>query len=276
MLSARFLTAALLLPIFIGALLLLPNTYWTLLLLPGLWIASLEWGSLVGYGRRGRAAFAAMMLLAALALVYFPGLTATLSFAHVLLVFCAISMAFWLLIAPLWLFRKWRARSAWISGVTGGLILLPAWLALAGLQQTAPVQLLIVLGVIWIADSAAYLIGRRFGRHRLAPVVSPGKTWEGVLGAGVAVAMYYGVVWFIAPQQAMVSGAQGIILFFALTIMSIEGDLFESLMKRQAGVKDSGSLLPGHGGVLDRIDGLTASLPLATVWIYGFGLLPVN
>lgn len=276
MLSARFLTAALLLPIFVGALLLLPNAYWTLLLLPGLGVASLEWGRLAGYGHRGNTAFATVMVLGALALVYLPNFTGIFSFVHVLVASCAAALAFWLLIAPLWLFRKWRAKNVWISGATGGLVLLPTWLALAGLQQTAPVELLVVLGVVWIADSAAYLVGRRFGRHQLAPVVSPSKTWEGVLGAVVAVAMYYGLVWFVVPQQAMVSGLQGIVLFSAVTIMSIEGDMFESLMKRQAGVKDSGGLLPGHGGVLDRVDGLTASLPLAAIWFYGLGLLPVN
>lgn len=274
-LSARFLTAALLLPVFAGALLLLPNAYWRLLLVPGLWIASLEWGGLAGYGRRGRIAFATVMLAAALALMSFPNLVATVSFAQVLIVSCAIATVFWVVVAPLWLVWKWHSKNAWLSGMVGGLVLLPAWLALAGLQ-THPALLLILLGVVWVADSAAYLVGRRFGRHRLAPAVSPGKTWEGVLGAAAAVALYYGVVWSVAPQQAVIPGLQGILLFAVVTILSIEGDLFESLMKRQAGVKDSGSLLPGHGGLLDRIDGLTASLPLAAVWLYGSGRLPLS
>jgi phosphatidate cytidylyltransferase len=132
--------------------------------------------------------------------------------------------------------------------------------------------LLALLGIVWIADSAAYFAGRGFGRRKLAPEISPGKTWEGVIGAGIAVAVYYALLRFaFAPATAWLGGAAGILLCGAITVMSIEGDLFESWMKRQAAMKDSGSLLPGHGGVLDRIDGLTASMPLAALASFYLG-----
>jgi phosphatidate cytidylyltransferase len=128
------------------------------------------------------------------------------------------------------------------------------------------------MATVWIADIAAYFFGRRFGRRKLAPNVSPGKTWEGLYGALAATAVYAGA-WiglFRGATPAAVrdlpwSPVWMIILLEALAVLSVLGDLFESAMKRQAGLKDSGSLLPGHGGVLDRIDALTPVLPVAAL-----------
>jgi phosphatidate cytidylyltransferase len=149
-------------------------------------------------------------------------------------------------------------------------VLIPFWYALAWLQQT-PVRLLVTLGVVWIADIAAYFAGRAFGRHKMAPTISPGKTWEGVLGAVVAVVAYWSVVCAFVPEfgRLFVSGLVWVLL---LTAASIQGDLFESWMKRLAGVKDSGALLPGHGGLLDRVDALTSTLPFAALY-FAFPLL---
>lgn len=271
MLITRLLTAAVVLPLFVSALLFLPNKYWGAFLLPALLIASLEWAALAGYGRTAQRFFGAVVLSSSVALLYAPDSLASPAagpspslpmFAY------WMSAAFWLLLAPLWLAGKWRIQNVLIMGVTGWIVLVPAWLALVGLQAQ-PVRLLIFLGIVWIADSAAYLTGRRLGRRRFAPEISPGKTWEGVAGACVAVAVYYAVLWVIfAPRVELFHGLGGIILFAAITVMSVEGDLFESWMKRQAGVKDSGSLFPGHGGMLDRIDGLIASMPLAALSLY--------
>jgi phosphatidate cytidylyltransferase len=126
--------------------------------------------------------------------------------------------------------------------------------------------LLLALGVVWVADTAAYFFGRRFGRTKLAPQISPGKTWAGVWGAAGAVVLYWIVVWAIAPAGS-VRLVSGLMLALLMTALSIVGDLFESWMKRVAGVKDSGDLLPGHGGLLDRVDGLTATLPLAAIYL---------
>ena len=271
MLITRLLTSAVVLPLFVSALLFLPNKYWGVFLLPALLIASLEWAALVGYGRAAQRLFGGVVLSSSLALLCAPdGLASPAGAVWLPFPMFAYwaSAAFWLLLAPAWLAGKWRVENALIRGVTGWIVLVPAWLALVELQAQ-PARLLTILGVVWIADSAAYLTGRHLGRHRFAPQISPGKTWEGVVGACVAVAVYYAVLWLVfAPRVALFHGWSGIILFAAVTIMSVEGDLFESWIKRQAGVKDSGRLFPGHGGMLDRIDGLTASMPLAALSLY--------
>jgi phosphatidate cytidylyltransferase len=270
MFAARVATAAALLTLFCGALLLLPNPYWGLFLLAGLGIASLEWGVLAGYRYGARWWFAGVVLVSGLALLLDSqrGARALPSLVELHVYVYWISVVFWAAVAPAWLIANWHTRNPVILGVVGWVTLLPTWLALTSLQTT-PRQLLVLLGIVWIADSAAYVIGRRFGRHRLAPRISPGKTWEGAMGACAAVAVYYAVVWFIfGPRQPLPAVASELILFALITVMSVQGDLFESWMKRQAGVKDSGTLLPGHGGMLDRIDGLTASVPFAALWLH--------
>ena len=269
MFAARLATAVALLLLFCGALLLLPNRYWSFFLLAALWVASLEWAALAGYRGGARWLFVAVVLGSSLALMFdfhhrVPALAASGDFVCVYW----IATVFWLSLAPVWLMGKWHTRNPVVLGITGWIVLVPTWLGLTALQ-TAPGRLLALLGVVWIADSAAYVIGRRFGRRRLAPRISPGKTWEGAIAACIAVAVYYAVLWFVfdAPQP-LPDPASGMILFAIVTVMSVQGDLFESCMKRQAGVKDSGTLLPGHGGVLDRIDGLTASVPLAALWLH--------
>jgi phosphatidate cytidylyltransferase len=174
-------------------------------------------------------------------------------------------MLFWWLLAPAWLVLKLRVRQRLILAVTGLGVLLPAWLALARLQADAG-ALLALLGVVWVADTAAYVVGRAAGRIKLAPTISPGKTWEGACGAVVAVVAYA----FVA-HRAVLDGRtlrDTITIFVGMTVVSIVGDLFESWMKRGADVKDSGSIFPGHGGMLDRIDSITAALPMAAL-IFG-------
>ncbi|HYD55907.1 MAG TPA: phosphatidate cytidylyltransferase, partial [Burkholderiales bacterium] len=167
------------------------------------------------------------------------------------------------LVAPLWLWRGIERAQRRILLAAGLAVLVPAGLAMAVMT---PVQLLLALILIWVADTAAYFTGRRFGRRKLAPTVSPGKSWEGAYGAMAAVLVYAVLCQFFNPQLAMISGGQWLpylLAAAALCALSIVGDLFESALKRQAGAKDSGTLLPGHGGVLDRIDSATASLPFA-------------
>jgi phosphatidate cytidylyltransferase len=151
-------------------------------------------------------------------------------------------------------------------------VLLPTFLALVQLRNLGPGTLLAFMATVWIADIAAYFFGRNFGRRKLAPNVSPGKTWEGFYGALAATAVYAGA-WiglFYGATPAAVrdlpwSPLWMIVLLEGLAVLSVLGDLFESAMKRQAGLKDSSSLLPGHGGVLDRIDALTPVLPVAAL-----------
>jgi phosphatidate cytidylyltransferase len=175
-----------------------------------------------------------------------------------------VAAVFWLVLVPLWMRAGMRATQVTRIGAAGFAVLVPAGLALLVLQ---PLQVLLVLVLVWIADSAAYFVGRRWGRRKLAPSISPGKSWEGAAG-GLIGALAYAIIcgFFIeglawAPYLAAAA---------VLAMVSIVGDLFESAAKRQAGVKDSGTLLPGHGGILDRIDSATAVLPLAALalpWI---------
>jgi phosphatidate cytidylyltransferase len=143
--------------------------------------------------------------------------------------------------------------------------------AVVALQTRSPGVLLAMMAIVWIADTAAYFAGRRFGRRKLAPSISPGKTWEGVYGALAAVAIYAlllvplaAAAGYTRPLDA-IAAAIWVALTLLLTGLSIIGDLFESQLKRQRGVKDSGAILPGHGGVLDRIDALTAAMPPAAL-----------
>jgi phosphatidate cytidylyltransferase len=170
-----------------------------------------------------------------------------------------IAAVFWLLAAPVWLARGVNLQQRTALVLSGFIVLVPAGLALAALP---PLQVLAVLVLVWVADTAAYFVGRAWGRRKLAPSISPGKTWEGAWG-GIAAALAYAIICGgLAGGVAWVPLVAGAAV---LAVLSIVGDLFESAAKRQAGVKDSGTLLPGHGGILDRIDSATATLPLAAL-----------
>ena len=169
-----------------------------------------------------------------------------------------LAALFWALAAPVWLWRGVRDAARPLLAAAGLVVVIPAALALAILE---PSEVLAVLVLVWIADTAAYFVGRAFGRHKLAPSISPRKTWEGAAG-GMGGALAYAIVLGVLSR-----GAWWTYLGIAavLAVLSIVGDLFESAAKRQAGVKDSGTLLPGHGGVMDRIDSATATLPVAAL-----------
>jgi phosphatidate cytidylyltransferase len=268
MFSTRLVTALLALALFLGGLFWLPATGWLVCLLPLLLIGSREWAALAGLSRGQAWAYAAATTVAAAALAW--GAQSDPRLAALQLAIYVVALAFWLLAAPLWLRGHWQLRGFALAAV-GWVVLVPMWLALVQLQAAASL-LLIFIAVIWIADTAAYLAGRTWGRHKLAPLISPGKSWEGVAGAAAGVACYYVVLQLVMqrPPPAL-DGVWGAFAFAALLVLSIEGDLFESLMKRQAGVKDSGRLLPGHGGVLDRVDGLTATLPAVALLLQYVG-----
>ena len=169
----------------------------------------------------------------------------------------AVAAVFWLAVAPLWLSRGVSREARGVLIPTGFVVIVPAALALATIPGK---DVLLVLVLVWIADSAAYFVGRAWGRRKLAPSISPGKTWEGAAG-GLVGALAYAII-----CGGFLDGiARGPLIASALVLaaISIVGDLFESAAKRQAEVKDSGALLPGHGGILDRIDSATAVLPVA-------------
>lgn len=267
MLRQRILTVALLLPPVLAALFLLPNLYWSLLMVALLAGAGFEWARLSGVRGTGAWAYAGMLTALALAILSAEHLAQTpRAFIHssagrFTYVACA---TFWLAIAPSWLISHWEVRKPAPLLCVGVVVLVPFWHAVSWLQID-PAKLLLAASVIWISDTAAYFSGRALGRHKLAPRISPGKTVEGALGALIAV----GFAWVAAhawiPAYAG-SFLSGLILVAVLTVIGIEGDLFESWLKRVAGLKDSGQILPGHGGLLDRIDALTSTLPLAALY----------
>ena len=152
----------------------------------------------------------------------------------------------------------------------GLFLLAPSWLALVHLHASllyGPGYVLFLFGLVGVADSAAYFTGRAWGKKKLAPHISPGKTWEGVYGALAATGIY-GLVCGALFELRGILLVAFVTLCMVTVMFSVVGDLFESLIKRQAGAKDSGSVLPGHGGVLDRIDSLTAAAPIFTLGLW--------
>ena len=266
MFLTRALTVLIALPIFAAALLLLPQSQWALVLMPGLFIAAWEWGGLAQYGSTARLVYASFVLVCAGTIQYLAPAAGTGTPLDVW--FYALSVAFWVAVAPFWLLGRWTIRHPVVLGAAGWIALVPMWLALVRLQAT-PWALLLFMSIVWIADTAAYAAGKQWGRRKLAPLISPGKSWEGVAGAVVALGLYYVILWFALPAgERFFPAAAGLAVFVGILALSIEGDLFESWMKRQAGLKDSGQLLPGHGGILDRIDGLTSTMPAAALALY--------
>lgn len=253
---SRVLTAVLLLAVFVPSVLWAPAWLWALLMAGVVGLAAYEWARLSQFPPLSAHVYTALLTLSALAL---PHVLESDWFSfQVALVLLAI--AFWLLVAPLWLMGRWHVPNVFVRAMVGVVLLMPTWTALLYLHARGPAVLLAVMAIVWIADTAAYFAGRRFGRHKLAPAISPGKTWEGVAGALMALVLYASALSLIAgmPMLSLVFMVSG------LLYLSVLGDLFESWIKRLSGMKDSGDLLPGHGGVLDRIDALTSTLPIAT------------
>jgi phosphatidate cytidylyltransferase len=278
MLRTRIITAALLLIVFLLALFTLPPIGWTVFATLISTIAAWEWGGLMRLSSRLR-----LLVGAALALVcgiisfwqpaafgISPGFTdSAWSLGRWLYLPAAV---FWLVLVPFWMKFRWQLPKSAVGFLIGALLIFPTWLALIQLRHAGSLALLTVLAMIWLADVAAYFSGRAFGKHKLAPGISPGKTWEGALGGGVAVLTFGLIILPLLPNfPASMSTVNYVLLSVVLVVLtgiSIVGDLFESLLKRQAGLKDSSNILPGHGGVLDRIDSQTSTLPLvALAWL---------
>jgi phosphatidate cytidylyltransferase len=189
-----------------------------------------------------------------------------------------LAMILWVIGAPLIMARGTQlALSKWQYFLAVlGLILLPAtWFALVFLREMGLLWLLTAMALVWVADIGAYFVGKAFGRRRLAPQLSPGKTVEGALGGIVLCCLFATLCALYLPPTATIFGAFAtgwgwlpmFLMVLGLTILSIVGDLFESQLKRLSGVKDSSGLLPGHGGVLDRIDALLPTMPIAVLLV---------
>ncbi|HET9580076.1 MAG TPA: phosphatidate cytidylyltransferase [Usitatibacter sp.] len=272
MLRTRVITAVVVLVLLVGMLFLAPRGLWAAFVLTIALVACWEWSRMSALTPRGQSAYlvASGAVGAFLWLVYMGAVSA--DFAAAAMTGFIVAAMLWIFVAPVWLARKLRPSSS-VCAATGWVVIWPTWLAFVMLRDVSAWLLLAIAAIVWIADIAAYFAGRRFGRHKLAPDISPKKTWEGVMGALAGVALY-GIVlaWMantgetpLSPIFASGLGIPAIVFMLVLAAVSVVGDLFESWMKRGAGLKDSSNLLPGHGGVLDRIDALTSTLPLAAL-----------
>ncbi len=270
MLKQRVITAVVLLLALSAALAGLDLTGWSWLVAGILGLAGWEWGRLCGLGANGARAAGVFtfVLVAAAARLCFTADGLAADAARLLSPLHGAAIAFWLIVVPFWMSGGRRPGKRWLM-LTGVIVLIPPALALIQLRIEGLPTLLLLMAVVWIADIAAYFTGKAFGRHKLAPAISPGKTWEGAAGAALAVQAYgFAIRPWLFDGALDLSPILWSAILLMLTAVSIVGDLFESMMKRQAGMKDSSQLLPGHGGVLDRVDSLTATLPLI-----GFALL---
>ena len=269
----RLITAAVLIPAVVLAITVLPTPLLALTLGAVMLAAALEWATLMGWrSRAGRWGYT----LALVPLLY--GAYRGSEFPFVAVSVFALALVWWGL-AFGWVVRFQRGlevqpvRTRFAQAASGCIVLLPPWLALVCLHrlETAGSGLVLFLfALIWAADSGAYIAGRYLGRSRLASRVSPGKSWAGVVGALVCV-----VVLAVAADQffglAPVHTVVFVLMCLGTVLVSILGDLVESLFKRLAGVKDSGTVLPGHGGVLDRIDSLTSAAPFFALGVLTMG-----
>lgn len=265
MLRQRVITASILALIALGVVLKLPASGFGAVLLAVMALCAWEWAELAGWRRpRDRLLYGALVMILIGALWPLAGQTALVAGLMV-----PVFAAWWGALAWLWRHAgPARPDSPLAVAGAGGVALAAAWLALMGLRAGfGPELVLFLLMLIWVADIGAYFAGRRWGRRKLAPAISPGKTWEGVWGAATAT-----FVFALAGAAVLPVGSRwpAFVAVCMVTVgFSIVGDLFESMLKRQRGLKDSGSLLPGHGGVLDRLDSLIAAAPVFLLGWYG-------
>ena len=256
MLRLRVLTAAVLIAVLVSALFWLPPAGWWLFSAAVVGVCAWEWGGLVAPAHRS--SYAAALLALAAGSLWFDAIHPGLS-----RVWYWGAVCYWVLAAPLWIARP-QVGAVWTRLLAGVIVLVPAFLAMVELRAWGRGTLLGVLGLVWVSDTAAYVVGSRFGRHKLAPAISPGKTWEGVVGALLASGVYASA-WVASGSALPAPRGAFVALLLVVTVIGILGDLVESQLKRVAGVKDSGDLLPGHGGMLDRVDALLAVLPFAAL-----------
>lgn len=271
MLKQRIITALWLLPLALGGFFFLDGWQFALFIGAVVTLGGWEWAQLAGFSAQPvRIAYATVVALLLCALYLLPQLAPWLLLAALV----------WWLVATLLVVSYPRSKmylqAPLSKPLIGLLILLPAWQGLVLLKQWPLGNGLIiaVMILVWGADIGAYFSGRAFGKRKLAPQVSPGKSWEGVFGGLLTcllIALAIGLYRHWSGAELLLALASTALL----VMVSVVGDLTESLFKREAGIKDSSNLLPGHGGILDRIDSLTAAIPVFALllWAVGWGQL---
>ncbi len=275
MLKQRFITAVLLIA-FILTLIYWAPANWLIavfgvFVLLGAW----EWSAMSGL-QKPLVRLSYVALVGGLLFILYSSVLTTTDTTRILKILIYSGVTWWI-VALVMVVRFQRygqcpLGNAGVKVITGLVVLVPTWLAVIMLHRQDPNLLVLLLFIIWGADSAAYFSGRRFGKHKLAVNVSPGKSWEGVIGGLFAVVLIFLLSFWVRlfPQLGLING---LFLVILTACVSVLGDLTESLYKRVSGIKDSGNLLPGHGGILDRIDSLTAAGPVFTAGLILTGIL---
>lgn len=260
----RILTASILAPIAILSIFILPHFEFALFTTILLSIAGWEWCKLIGLKKVPEQ------------VIYLIGLVLLFFISHTFFAFTALIIAAIWWIFVLYLVQQFpRSKKIWsqhkiIFACMGYLLLVPCWIAVLKLHNLSPSYLLFGLFIIWGTDTGAFLIGLQWGKHKLVPNVSPGKTVEGFVG-GIFFAILVSLLGAYIMRLPHEKWPAFIVLAIFVAIASVIGDLFESMIKRYAGVKDSGRWLPGHGGLLDRIDSWTCALP-----VFALGMLIIG
>jgi phosphatidate cytidylyltransferase len=255
MLKKRILTALVLLPIFIALVLYLPPLWFGLVTCVFVLLGAYEWSGFLGIQSK--------FLRLTFPVFIYPFFTISLYIPIPLTMM--VTLLFWLVALVLVIrypagAKRWGKSIIW-RGLMGLFVLIPAWRAINFLRANdGPYVLLFLFVLIWIADSGAYFAGKLFGKHKLLPEVSPGKTWEGLAGALLLSGVFSLSLTKLIPSET--SWLNILLLGLVTVLFSVLGDLFESMLKRNVNLKDSGQLFPGHGGLLDRIDSLTAAAPV--------------
>ena len=282
-LKLRLISSLIMAPIAIWLIVVLPTPYFAIVLglffIAGAW----EWAALVStpwpYIKQAyTVSVVILMVVAWFSLGVSP---------HFIDAVAIVAAGWWALVLLLVLTYPESAKlwnRALVKALAGFMILVPAWLCMVSLHgsgTSGPYYALYLFMMIWLADTAAYFSGRFFGKHKLAPKVSPGKSWEGVIGALTAVLIYAVIASYFLGIFKLGTGIAFLYIAISLfsVLVSVLGDLAESMFKRQAHLKDSGTLFPGHGGVLDRFDSLTAAAPcflLCYWWFSGFSVVVLD
>ena len=264
MFRQRLITAVLLGAAVLAAVFLLPPLPFALGVAAVVLLGAREWGNFCGLLERGRLLYSAVIGLLILGAAVAPK-------ALIGPPLLAVAALFW--VWGCYLVLRYPATYGFATQkarlLIGCFVLLPTWVALVELKTSVNghLALLLLLLLVWGADTGAYCAGKLFGRSRLIPKVSPGKTLEGLLG-GVLTCLLIGASFAIVRELPLAASVYLVLLSLLTCLASVFGDLFESMFKRERGIKDSGNLLPGHGGVLDRIDSLTAAAPIFMLGLY--------
>lgn len=274
MLKLRVISAIVMAAVFISVLFLLPPIYFSIFIASVVIVAAWEWANLSSFeSPAARIGYSVSIGAALLGLYFLCGFDQPLLRIESIKVLLLIACSFWA-VALLWVqgFPQssllWGNR--WLRLLMGIFVLLPMWLAAVYVRGLESGQWLVLLAMVLIAcaDTGGYFVGRRFGRRKLALNVSPGKTWEGFWGGQLCNLLLALIVAFFVLETVSSSVVMVVVIVIMASLASVLGDLLESMVKRHRGIKDSSQLLPGHGGVMDRVDGITAAMPF-----FALGLL---